>query len=164
MKLTPSVFVSKQDQRKRKKDKPFKFLYVVFAILFAIIGFLKMNENIGGKIFGSIIMIGVGIVVAFIVDFIINITYRSIYRATKKEKDAHVAYKAYRKSTVAFIVKIVLCILLAILTLGAEYTSYHESPRKYYDKYGYDYYNEEDRDKANFLYDAYDAADDYKRR
>ncbi len=37
-----------------------------------------------------------------------------------------------------------------------------QSPTKYYDKYGKSYYSEEDRDNANFLYDAYDAADEYR--
>ena len=57
------------------KDKPSKFLYVIFAILFAIIGFMTMNNKIGGKIMGAILFIGIGLLIAFIVDLIISLTF-----------------------------------------------------------------------------------------
>lgn len=151
---------SSYTQKSNKKDKPSKFLYVIFAILFAIIGFMIMNNKIGGKIMGAILFIGIGLLIAFIVDLIINFTYTFIYMTTKKEDNAEVAYKAYRKSSVAFIIKIVLCVLLAILTLSVEFNEYHAPRRKYYDNHGNVHYSEEKRDEQNFINDMYGAAYD----
>ena len=64
--------------------------------------------------------------------------------------------------TFAFVnlITLVLCIIV-LSTAGMKWGS-SSSSKKYYDKYGNSYYNEKDRDNADFLYDAYDAADEYR--
>ena len=132
----------------QRKDKPILFFYIIVAICFGIIGFKIMNERVVGKVFGGVLFAAIGVVIAFFVDLAINLTYRAIYMAKNKVGDAEVAYKAYRKSNVALIVKMILCVLLIFLTITINFANYHRPDYKnqhkdysdgdYYENYDYD--------------------------
>ena len=114
---------------------------IIFSLCAAILGFIIMNNKIGGKIMGAILFFAMGLGFAWILNSWI---------------------KMIKNKTVIIILEVVLCVLLGIFTVTREYVTYHAPTKKYYDKYGNSYYNKEDRDNANFLYDAYDAADKYR--
>ena len=67
--------------------------------------------------------------------------------------------KETRKIGLTSLTSLLICIIV-MSTTGMSWRS--KSSKKYYDKYGNSYYSEEKRDNANFLYDAYDAADEYR--
>lgn len=67
------------------------------------------------------------------------------------------------KSGITGVITIIIGILFVfVISQAFGMKLVKQSPTKYYDKYGKSYYSEEDRDNANFLYDAYDAADEYR--
>ena len=147
----------KVEELEKKKEKPFMFFYWVVSILFGVIGFMIMNNKIVGKIFGAILFMGVGIVLALLTDAIISAIYGLICGATKRKVEP-------TKSLGVFIIRVLLCVLLAFLVAKTNFVSYHTPAKKYYDKWGNAHYSEKERDNENFRYYAYEAAKDYKRK
>ena len=136
-----------------KKDKPVLFFYVIVSLLFGIIGFMIMNNKIFGKILGFLLFVGIGILISFIAECLISAMYGIFFGITKKQGDAG---ESYKKSSIVLIIKIVLCILLAIYTTTVQYTKYHAP------SYNYDYYDEYnyDKDDNDNYYDNYDYDND----
>ena len=109
---------------------------VIFSLCSAVLGFIIMNNKIGGKIMGAILFFTLGWIISLFVTSLL---------------------KKISSKTLVIILQIILCLLLGAFAITREYVNYHTPTKKYYDKYGKPHYSEEERDEANFLYDLYNA-------
>lgn len=94
------------------QNEPSKFFKFTFSLCAAILGFIALENGIGGKIFGSIIMFALGWGIAWILEIF-----------TKKIKI----------KTIRIIVEIILCLLLGIFAVTREYGHYQPPKSKYED-------------------------------
>ena len=125
------------------------WILVAFPLCGGILGYRIVNSNVVGKVLLGILFAGITLIITLILNTILT---------SLKER-----FKKKSVKIIIALIEIILCVLFLRFALTRPYVKYHKADPVYYDKYGKKHYSEKERDNANFKYDAYKAADEYRK-